>query len=128
MAWNAWVQIVTKKHGGVSGGLYGLDSGAAWATEGTAPEPAFVGRIYAVIAGKKEPSDLQAAGPTNHGVKFMITQATPDLIMGKKEGNSFIATKSGKAMLLFVWGNGLPPNVVLPAIEGLKASLQGSGF
>ena len=126
MSWQNYVDSNLVGSGNLSSAaIIGLD-GAVWAKHSgldiKAGEAAALPKLFA------NPGNAQAAGITFGGLKYLTLRADERSIYGKKGAGGIVLVKTGKAILVGIYGEGLQPGNATNVVEKLADYLIENGY
>jgi profilin len=129
MSWQAYVDnnlIGTKKV--AQGAIHGLD-GNRWATSpgfNVTPEEA---KILIKSISQEQPADLYTNGVRVGGVKYTFLRNEPNVSIYARRGTSGVCIcKTGKAVLMGTFSEGMQPGQCNMVVENLANYLRNVGY
>lgn len=126
MSWQAYVDTNLVGSGNVAqAAIFGHD-GSKWASSSTLNVSA--AEAKSLVAAFKDPSGIRAGGLHLAGTKYMTLKADDRSVYGKKGAAGVITVKTGKAVLVGVYGENTQPGAAAATVEKLADYLIEQGF
>ena len=125
MSWQAYVDSNLVGAGFTAAAIFGVEGGQ-WAT--SAGFTVSAAEAATLTAGYKDPSKLRADGLTIAGVKYFVLRADDRSIYGKKGTGGIITVKTGRAVIIAVYGDSLQPGQAANVAEKLADYLIDAGY
>ncbi|KAI9268011.1 profilin [Phascolomyces articulosus] len=126
MSWQAYVDNNLVGTGQVSqAAIYGLN-GSQWATS-----PSFqvsATEVQDIVNGFTDNDKVRASGVHVAGVKYLTLRADDRSIYGKKSADGVCIVKTGQAVLIAVYKEGIQPGSCTKVVEGLADYLISVGY
>jgi profilin len=126
MSWQGYVDNNLVGTGHVSqGAIVGQEGGVWAASAGFQVKPQ---EITALAAAFKDPSGIRQKGFDIAGVHYIAIRADDRSIYGKRTGGGVCAVKTGKAILIGVYGDKIQPGQCATTVEKLADYLIEQGY
>jgi len=123
MSWQAYTDALNGNAHVESSAIVGYPDGGLWAASGLTLQGTEGATLAARFATPRNGQKLVAGG-----VQYMATNCTEDFLTGKKGPNTIAITKSGKAVIICVAGEGMNPGSTLNSCMQMADDLNSKGF
>ncbi|KAJ1966115.1 profilin, required for normal timing of actin polymerization in response to thermal stress [Dipsacomyces acuminosporus] len=126
MSWQPYVDNNLVGSGKITqAAIYGLDGGV-WAQSPNFPLT--TDEFQKINAGFSDNNSLLASGVFIGGTKYMAVQVNDDHIHGKKGGEGILCYKTGKTIIVGLYGDSTQPGDANKVIGSVSDYLKGLGF
>ncbi|KAI8975368.1 profilin [Mycotypha africana] len=126
MSWQAYVDTNLIGTGNVSqAAIYGLNGGEWAKSAGFQLQPKEIQEITAAFSNA---DSIRANGIHVNGVKYLTLRADERSIYGKKNSDGVCIVKTGQAILVGTYKEGIQPGNCTKVVEGLADYLISVGY
>eukprot|EP01132_Coremiostelium_polycephalum_P007852 gene7852-9666_t len=126
MSWQTYVDSNLLGAGFTQAIIIGNTDGGVWATSAGFSLKGTEATDF--VKNFNDPSQFSAKGIVANGVKYFTLKADNRSAYGKKDAGGVIAVKTGKAILIGVYGDKLQAGAAANIVEKLGDYLIDSGF
>eukprot|EP00760_Papus_ankaliazontas_P001202 PhM_4_TR10419/c0_g1_i2/m.13963/K05759/PFN; profilin len=126
MSWQQFVDVNLIGSGAMHSGIIMGQDGTVWAWNGPlahAPGDNIQAELAQLAKAVASPDVAQAGGVTLGGSKYFCIRAEPGLFWGKLGAGGMCALMSKTAIVVGVYGEGVPPPKHNQAVEALREYL-----
>lgn len=124
MSWNAYTENLIAQGQTSGAAIVGFPDGGLWAASGTLALQGTEGAALATRLGNPRSGEKLICG----GVKYMATNCTEDFLTGKSGQTGICVSKSGKAVIISIYGDGMNAGSCLNHNCNMAADLKDKGF